>query len=224
MMHRMIAEPIARRTLTTIASMIAWAIPLSAASAQEFAAEVAVLGAPTAEAAARTIHVSGNKVRAETNGPGGTVMVVDVAANTAVLLLPQEKIFVDMRRAGHMNQAFMPVDVDDPCQTWQGRGAANGDDTHWTCRRVGTETVGGRETIKYAASSSKGDDGFVWIDPKLKFMVRSANAAGQGMELRNIHEAPQPPSLFEVPAGYKQQEMPQIMQQMRQPPPGGKTP
>lgn len=220
----MIARPIARLTLIAVAITIAWLIPLATASAQEFSAEVVVLGTPTAETASRTIHVSGNKVRAETNGPGGTIMLVDVAANTAVLLLPQDKIFVDMRRAGHLNQAFMPVDVGDPCQTWQVRGAANGDDTHWTCRRVGEETVGGRETTKYAASSSKGDDGFIWIDPKLKFMVRSANAAGQGMELRDIREAPQPSNLFEVPAGYKQQEMPQIMQQMRQPPPGGKTP
>jgi len=221
MMHRMIAGPIPRKNLAPVV-MIAWVFPISLASAQEFSAEVAVLAAPSTDTASRTIHVNGNKVRAETNGPGGTVMVVDVATNTAVLLLPQEKIFVDMRRLGHMNQAFMPVDVDDPCRTWQARGTADGDDTHWTCRRIGNETVGGRETIKYAASSSKGDDGFVWIDPKLKFMVRSANAAGQGMELRDVREAPQPPSLFEIPTGYKQQEMPQIMQQMRQPPPGGK--
>jgi hypothetical protein len=223
MMHCMITRPIARTTLAAVAT-IAWALPLSAASAQEFSADVVVVGVPTTDAASRKIHVSGNKVRAETNGPGGTVMVVDVAANTAVLLLPQEKIFADMRRLGHMNWAFTPVDADDPCRTWQTRGAADGDDTRWTCRRVGTETLGGRETIKYAASSSRGDDGLVWIDPRLKFMVRSANAAGQGIELRDIREAPQPPSLFEMPAGYKQQEMPQIMQQMRLPPPGGKAP
>jgi len=223
MMHRMTAGPIAPTTFAAIAT-IAWAFSLSAAaSAQEFSADVTVLGTPTGDAASRTIHVSGNKVRAETKGPGGTVMVVDVAANTAILLLPQEKVFVDMRRLGHMNQAFMPLDVDDPCHTWQVLGTANGDDMHWTCRRIGTETLGGRETMKFAASSSKGDDGFVWIDPKLKFIVRSANAAGQGMELRDIREAPQPPSLFEIPAGYKQQEMPQIMQQTR-PPAGGKTP
>jgi hypothetical protein len=219
----MIARPIARTTLAAVAA-IAWALSFAAASAQEFSADVVVLGVPTTDTASRKVHVSGNKVRAETNGPGSTVMMVDVAANTAILLVPQQKIFVDMRRLGHMNQAFMPVDVDDPCHTWQARGAADGDDTHWTCRRIGTETVGGRETIKYAASSSKGDDGFVWIDPKLKFMVRSANAAGRGIELRDIREAPQPPSLFEIPAGYKQQEMPQIMQQMPQAPPGGKTP
>jgi hypothetical protein len=215
----MIAGRMPRTTLGAVVT-IAWAFALATASAQEFSADVAVLAAPGT--ASRTIHVSGNKVRAETNGPAGTVMVVDVAANTAVLLLPQDKVYIDMRRLGHMNQAFMPVDVDDPCRTWQARGAVDGDDTHWTCRRIGNETVGGRETIKYAASSSKGDDGFVWIDPKLKFMVRSANAAGQGMELRDIREAPQSASLFEIPAGYKQQEMPQIMQQMRQPPPGGK--
>ena len=223
MMHRMIAEFIRPRTLGVVA-MIAWVSPLSLASAQEFSADVALLATPSTDTASRTLHVSGNKVRAETNGTGGTVMVVDVAANTAVLLLPQEKVFVDMRRLGHMNQAFMPVDVDDPCHSWQMRGAAEGDDTHWTCRRIGTESIGERETIKYAASSSKGDDGFVWIDPKLKFMVRSANAAGQGMELHNIREAPQPPSLFEIPAGYKQQELPQIKQQLQQAAPGGKTP
>jgi hypothetical protein len=223
MMHCMIARLIARTTFAAVAT-IASALPRSAASAQEFSADVVVLGVPTNDAASRKIHVSGNKVRAETNGPGSTIIVVDVAANTATLLLPQEKIFVDMRLLGHMNQAFMPVDVDDPCRTWQARGATDGDDTRWTCRRVGPETVGGRETTKYAASSSKGDDGFVWIDPRLKFMVRSANAAGQGMELRDIREGPQPPSLFEIPAGYKQQEMPQIMQQMRQPPAGGKAP
>jgi hypothetical protein len=223
MMHCMIAGSTGRTVLAAVAT-IASALPISPAFAQEFSADVVVLGVPTTDAASRKLHVSGNKVRAETNGPGGTAMVVDVAANTAALLLPQEKIFADMRRLGHINQAFMPVDVDDPCQTWQVRGGAEGDDTRWTCRRIGTETIGGRETIKYAASSSKGDDGFVWIDPRLKFMVRSANAGGQGIELRDIREAPQPPSLFEIPAGYKQQELPQIMQQMRQPPAGGKPP
>ena len=220
MMQRMIAGPILPRILTAVATIV-WAFPISVASAQEFSAEVAMLATPATDTVSRTIHVSGNKVRAETNGPRSTVILVDVAANTAVLLLPQDKIFVDMQRLGHMNQAFMPVDVDDPCRTWQARGAADGDDTRWTCRRIGMETVGGRETIKYAASSSKGDDGFVWIDPKLKFMVRSANSAGRGMELRDIREAPQPPSLFGIPAGYKQQDMPQIIQQMGQSPPGG---
>jgi hypothetical protein len=222
MMHRMAARSMARSTRVVLAAAGSLLV-IPAASAQQFSADVVVLGAP-ADAPSRTIHVSGGKLRAETTGPAGTVMVVDAAANTAVLLLPQEKVFADMRGLGQMNPAFMPVDVDDPCGTWQKAAAGGGQDLRWTCRRLSTETVNGREAIKYAASSSKGDDGFVWIDPKLKFMVKSANAAGQGMELRNIREAPQPPGLFEIPAGYKQQELPQMLQQMRQLPPAGKAP
>ena len=52
------------------------------------------------------------------------------------------------------------------------------------------------------------------MDTKLRCVVKTDEAAG-GSKLRNIHEASQPASLFEVPAGYTKFDLGGIMKQSR---------
>jgi hypothetical protein len=52
------------------------------------------------------------------------------------------------------------------------------------------------------------------VDTELRCVVKTGEAAG-GFELRNIHEASQPASLFEVPAGYTKFDMGGMMKQSR---------
>jgi hypothetical protein len=68
---------------------------------------------------------------------------------------------------------------------------------------VGDDTVNGRGAVKYEGSSGDGKKGEVWIDVKVRFLVKVVSPDGGGMELRNIHEGSSDASLFEVPSGYK---------------------
>src|SRR5262245_43032933 len=128
-----------------------------------------------------------------------------------------------------MTAAFMPLDPDNPCPQWQAMAKESARmlnpadaEGNWTCRRVGPETVNGRSTVKFEGVTPKGEHHFGWIDPKLRFLVKSEGANGTGMELQNIKEGPQQASLFEVPAGFQKLDMGKGMQQLMQQ--GGKPP
>jgi hypothetical protein len=72
--------------------------------------------------------------------------------------------------------------------------------------------VNGRSAIKYAGSSKNGS-GYAWIDPKLRFVLKWEDNKGGTVELRNIKEGPQDPSLFQIPSDYHKFDM----QQMQRP-------
>jgi hypothetical protein len=199
------------------------------AAAQQFSADfVSNRGQPSpGDAHPKKVFVSGGKVRMEGVGPRGGALLADAKSNTTLMLMPQQKIYMDMAKMGDMIRVFMPVDPDNPCPQWQKMGEDMrpnnpGEDGNWTCRRIGPETVNGRSTIKYQATSPKGEQVSGWIDIKLKVLIKSESAKGHGMELQNIQEGPQQASLFEVPADYRKMDMGQMLQQMM--PKGGKPP
>ncbi len=77
-------------------------------------------------------------------------------------------------------------------------------------RGSGRRTVNGRSTQKWEFSSNafgKPSKSYQWIDPKLYIAVKRADNDGV-KELRNIREAPQPDSLFEIPADYHRMTSP----------------
>jgi hypothetical protein len=57
----------------------------------------------------------------------------------------------------------------------------------------------------------------VWIDPKLRFVVKWLDDKGDGTELRNIQEGSQDARLFQVPPDFHKFDMQQMMQQRRRP-------
>jgi hypothetical protein len=199
------------------------------AAAQQFSADLVNTDDGGAAGKSQKIYVADGKVRMEGGGIKGGALLADGAAKTAIMLIPEKKIYVDMARMAGMVQIFMPLNPNDPCPQWQemaksaGRNNPGaGDDGAWTCKRIGPDTVNGRSAIKYEAVSPKGEQNNGWVDPKLKFLIKSQNAQGRGMELRNIQEGPQQASLFEIPAGYQKVDMGQMMKQMM--PQGGKPP
>jgi hypothetical protein len=81
-----------------------------------------------------------------------------------------------------------------------------------TCRKVGSETVNGRNAVKYEGTNSSGETEQVWLDPKLRFPLKW-QGKNHGGELRNIQEGGQPASLFEIPAGYTKMDLGGMMPQ-----------
>ena len=209
-----------RRPMIAVAFACLIAVP---AAAQQFSADLVATGH---EDTPGKIYVSNGKVRMERSVGGPGTMLVDSGANTAFVLMPQQKMYLDVSSRGGLTQVFRPVDPNNPCPQWKEIAKqAHKDEADWSCKRIGGETVNGRSAVKYQASSSQGQTAYVWVDTGLKFIVKTEDAKGQGTELRHIEEGPQPASLFEIPAGYQKMDMSQMMQQrMPQRGPGAPPP
>jgi hypothetical protein len=130
--------------------------------------------------------------------------------------MPERKTYMEFPQGqGPQQRAFnyfRAGDVQNACDDWQKLATNHGA----TCKKIGSETVNGRSTVKYEGTSSTGDTNYFWLDPSLRFPVKWQGKNGTG-ELRNISVGSQPSSLFEIPAGFQKFQMPAGMPGM----PGG---
>ena len=158
------------------------------------------------------IYMAKDKMRMEPRqqSGGGGVLIVNLATQTTAMLMPGQKMYMEMPYGqGPQRQSFnffRTGDVSNACGDWQKLATNRGG----TCRKVGSETVNGRSTIKYEGTKADGETSYVWLDPSLRFPVKWQGKNGAG-ELRNINVGSQPASLFEIPAGYQKMQMPMGM-------------
>jgi len=189
----------------TLIAALAVALISTNSRAQEFSANVVYLDTDTkapSDASAGAAHpasklyVSGDKIRLDTYGITGTVLLTDRQEHTAVALQPGRKFFEPL--ASGPSQYFRVENPDDACSTWQSIA-----DQKIVCEKVGPEAVNGREAVKYQNKSvSETAITAVWIDKALKFVIKW-QSAGTGAELRNIKEEKLAADLFAVPSNYK---------------------
>ena len=176
----------------------------------EFSAEVFNDKHPESQA---KIYFGKDKARFEPGkkeAHGGGAVIVDMNKQSWTVLMDERQMYMEMpqqmmgQRVGY--DFFHAQNVEDACPQWLQMAQNKGG----TCHKVGNETVNGRSTVKYEGTNSKGETGAVWLDPKLRFPVKWLDKNGGAGELRNIQEGSQPSSLFEIPAGYKKFEMPNM--------------
>jgi hypothetical protein len=174
-------------------------------AAQSFSADVLYLPADTpstasgvASASAHSpsrLYVSNSKIRLETRGPDGAVLIVNEENGGTFALFPAKKQYEPLD--GGLSEYFRVVDVENSCPDWE-RAAAQ----KVSCERVGDEIVNGRNTVKYR--NTRGSDvaiSSVWIDVATKFVVKW-EGVGIALELRNIVEGKQASDLFLLPPDY----------------------
>lgn len=190
--------------LATIA--LAGLIP-AACQAQDFSADVMYAasdkpgtvssGAATSSHTPSKIYVSKEKMRLETRGFSGTILLVDGAEHTAVALFPLRKEYQYLN-AGP-SEYFRVQDADNACPDWQKAG-----EQKIICEKVGPEVVDGRQTVKYRNKGASGNSAIaaIWVDPALHFVVKWEDA-NAGAELHNIKEGQQSADLFTVPSNYE---------------------
>jgi len=175
----------------------------------EFSAEVYNDKHPDSDA---KVYFGKDKARfepAKKEARGGGAVIVDMTKQSWTVLMDERQMYMEMpqqmigQRVGY--DFFHAQNVEDACPQWLQMPRNQGG----TCHKVGNETVNGRSTVKYEGTNSKGETGTVWLDPKLRFPVKWQDKNGGG-ELRNIQEGSQPSSLFEIPAGYKKFDMPNM--------------
>jgi hypothetical protein len=172
------------------------------------------------------VYVGKDKMRFEVqekSGLGG--IIVDQTKHTTIALMPDKHMYMEMQPNQMTPMAFSfwrPDDANDACPQW--KEAAEKAGVHsksgsklGSCQKIGSETLNGRSTVKYEGTNA--DDkksGYVWVDAKLRYVVKVLGADGNGMEMRNIQEGSQPASLFEVPTGYTKFDMGAMMKQRPQ--------
>jgi len=151
------------------------------------------------------IYVDASKVRIETSDLPDSYFLIDGGVPTAYLVRPQARVFMDAKQSSQLTRLFLPLVDDDPCPQWETMAEVAGipnQSGHWSCKAVGQETVEGRSTVKFEATSPRGVSAG-WIDTELKFPLKIETEDGTVFALRNIQEGPQPADLFVVPASYK---------------------
>jgi hypothetical protein len=174
--------------------------------AQEFSADVVYLntknlnapadGGASAAHPSSKLYVRKDKIRLETNGLTGNVLLADMREHTSIALQPKKKAYQPLASAP--SQYFRVASADDACAKWQSVA-----EQKIVCEKVGPEVVNGREAVKYQnKGTSEAATTAVWVDKALKFVVKW-QAAGSGAELRNIKEGQQAADLFTVPSDYK---------------------
>ena len=197
--------------MTRTASSVLAAIVLSClpavCPAQDFSADVVYVAPGKAAAASdkttaplrqpSRLYVSGGKLRLETRGLTGTILLVDSDGNATLALFPAQKAYQPLTSG--LSEYFRVKDAENACPDW-GNAAAS----KMSCEKIGHETVNGRDTVKYQNKNASlaASTLAVWIDPALNYVVKweGRNTAA---ELRNItKEEKLSPALFEVPDGY----------------------
>jgi hypothetical protein len=151
------------------------------------------------------LFVGTGKMRVEAQGAGDqAVMILDFARGVSYVLMPAQKAYVEitgLRDDSTRQMRFLNViDPSNPCDALL--QPKSGDAiTKIPCKQGGSDTVNGRDAIKWIATLAEGKEAYVWVDAKLGFLVR-VDEPGNKIELQNIHEGTQQAELFEIPSGY----------------------
>jgi hypothetical protein len=188
-----------------VAALLLGLVP-AVCSAQDFSADVTylvsdqqVVGSRGADNSAHNpskLCVSKDKIRLETNGLVGTILLVNGDEQTAFALSPAKKEYHPL--AGGLSEYFRVKDPENACSDWQTEAAQK-----IQCEKAGREMVDGRQTVKYRnRAASDIATSAVWIDLGLKFVVKW-ESAGAGVELHNIQETQQAADLFTLPSDYE---------------------
>ena len=183
--------------------------------AQEFSADM-VNARTDGFSSGGKLYVSNQRVRFESDresaGGGKPIMIMDFAQHTNTMLMPAHHMYVSYPQGRGMTiPIWRLTDVNNACAEWEAFAAQLRTESKVkSCQRTGNDTLNGRSAVKYVITSTDGKVSTVWIDPKLRTLLKREAPDGT-IELKNIREGAQSASLFEVPPGYQKMEMPMGM-------------
>jgi hypothetical protein len=210
-------------TMLVLFAFVAAGIPVFApARGQEFSADVTTVDAGGQISAAGKLSVSSGKVHFETPDVPNAFFLVSSNPNGAYLIRPTQRVFMDAGQSSRVILLFVSVNPDDPCTQWlaMSKLARIPDqnpqqEIQWRCDRVGSDTLSGRNTVRFQAATLDGRRRTGWIDPLLRFPLKIAAEDGTTFELRNIVEEAQPANRFEIPRGFIKFDPRQLIERLK---------
>jgi hypothetical protein len=216
-----IKEATVIRWITRCGYFVVALVIAQGALAQEFSADV-VNTKPGNNGRLSKVYAGKDRVRFEmTNvnaAMGASALIFDEARHSYTVVMAERHMYMDAPVTmvkPIITNYWRVQDVNDACPAWKKTSDEAGNDKNWgSCTKIGSDTLNGRNTVKYEGVSKKGEKMHVWVDTKLHVVVKTDEGSG-GFELRNIQEGTQASSLFEVPAGYTKFDMGGAMRQPR---------
>ena len=202
------------RAILPPAVLLALAAAAVPAMAAQFTAALVTSGADGRPAALGKIYVADEHVRLDTPDAHGGFFLVDGAGGIAYLVLPMQRIYLDVKQSSPLTRIFIPLAPGDACRQWQAAARVAGA-ADQACRRLGPDTVGGRHSIKYEAVSPEGRRSYRWVDDALNFVTRIEEAGGGTVALADIEQGAPPAALFAVPAGYGKFDPQQLIERIK---------
>ena len=208
------------RPIAAACFLLTFPILAITALAQDFSADV--VSRESDNAGMKKVYATNNKVRFELQGTnpqmGPSAIVFDGTKNTYTVIMAQRHMYMDAPLAitrPILAHFWRVDDPNDACPEWKKTAQEAGTYKDWgSCTKIGSDTLNGRDAVKYEGVSSKGEKSHIWVDSKLHCVVKTDGGAG-GFELRNIQEGSQPASLFEIPSGYTKFDMGSMMRQQQ---------
>jgi hypothetical protein len=178
-----------------------------AARAQEFSA-TGVARDTTGHVVKSKIYMSAGKVRLDpqeiVSANEQAYGILDLAQRTSTVINPNLKTYIQQS----------PIQARQSLQFYA-TGAPPCPPAVATCKDDGPDTVNGRGSEKWEISQSMQGQTLltrVWVDTKLHVWTKVEVMAGAAIvmsnELQDIHEEPQPASLFVIPAGFREMTIP----------------
>lgn len=191
------------KTLTRLG--ITFAILTACAFAQapampQFSADMTITSQRNPGGAKGKIYFDKGNMRMDMNMQGRDISIIrDNNAKVSYTLMHERKMYMEMKDGSRpMGRMMRPPDVKafDPTNPCAGEEGV-------TCKKVGEETVNGRECDKWEFTSTDAQKNrTAWIDKKLHIPVKTVSADST-VEFTNIKEGPQDKSHFELPSDYQ---------------------
>jgi hypothetical protein len=150
------------------------------------------------------IYVGSGHMRINISSQGhDTAIITDFASRTVDVLMVEPKMYMEHKAGAMSRRGFgsptdelKPFDPENPC--------ANQPDI--TCKKIGTETISGRNCQHWEITDKNGKVLNVWVDPKLHFPVKTVGNDGTIL-LSNIKEGDPAASLFQIPSDFKKMDL-----------------
>src|SRR5438128_3291286 len=185
---------------------IAFAVLIACAFAQEpglpqFSADMSMTSQRNPDGAKGKIYFDKGNTRMDMSMQGRDISVIrDNNAKTSYTLMHEQKMYMEMKDGQRpMGRGPRMPDM----KAYSANACENEKEEGVTCKKVGEETVNGRDCEKYEFTSADPQKNrTAWVDKKLHFPVKLVSTDST-MNLTNIKEGPQDKSHFEVPSDYQ---------------------
>lgn len=196
---------------------VAVAFLLSAsASAQDFSADVISRSADGRVTKSR-LYQTRDKERFDTTvevKPGTKIethMIIDRTEKLMYLIEPQQKtILVNHVLQTLSNAPANASSSNNPCEELMRTINPAAAKQQFTCKQLGHESVNGRSAEKWQMDSKWfAGPAYLWVDSRIQAAIKWSLSDGSSGELQNINVGAQPARLFELPADYRRQDLPQ---------------
>lgn len=151
------------------------------------------------------VWVSKHGVRIVVKGPDGQKMVNLLKKDGAYMLFPEQRVYMTSM---DIEEGSASVETENPLAVFSNAPCAG----YAKSSKSSPTKLGDRPVERWLCKNAQGiDDTVEYYAPDLQRVIKSQSPDGTVTELLNIVQKPIPKKMFDIPSGYKQMSLTQMM-------------